>query len=93
MDFVETKVFYKNHVIDLNLKNENMSKNCPRKQKKCKNEQQHTKMFYIEKCLEMIFEKKIDTKKNLFLKHFTLKSTNKRVFSMENIWKIENGNL
>ena len=38
MDFVETKFFYKNHVIDLNLKNENMSKKGPRKRKKCKNE-------------------------------------------------------
>ena len=27
MDFVETKFFYKIHVLELNLKNENMSKN------------------------------------------------------------------
>ena len=35
MDFVETKFFYKNHVLELNLKNENMSKKWPQKQKKC----------------------------------------------------------
>ena len=35
MDFVETKFFYKNHVLELNLKNENMSKNRPQKPKKC----------------------------------------------------------
>ena len=38
MYFVETKFLYKNHVLDLNLKNENMFKNQPRKQKKCQNE-------------------------------------------------------
>ena len=35
MDFVETKFFYKNHVLELNLKNENMSKNGRQKPKKC----------------------------------------------------------
>ena len=35
MDFVETKFFYKNHVLELNLKNENMSKKWPQKLKKC----------------------------------------------------------
>ena len=52
MYFLETKFFSKNHFLDINLKNEIMPKNCQRKPKKCKNEQQHTKMFYIEKCLE-----------------------------------------
>ena len=66
MDFVETKFFYKNHVLDLNLKNQNISKNCPQKRKKCKNEQQHTKMFYIEKCLENYFGK-FETKLAHFL--------------------------
>ena len=65
MDLVETKFFYKNHVLDLDLKNENMSKKGPRKRKKCKNEQQHTKMFYIEKCLGNDF-RKIDTKNDQF---------------------------
>ena len=55
MDFVETKFFYKNHVLDLNLKNENMSKKWPQKRKKCKNEQQHTKLIYGGKCLENDF--------------------------------------
>ena len=35
MDFVETKFFYKNHVLELNSKNENMSKNYPQKPKNC----------------------------------------------------------
>ena len=34
MDFAETKFFYKNHVLELNLKNENMSKKWPQKPKK-----------------------------------------------------------
>ena len=55
MDFVETKFFYKNHVVDLNLKNENMSKKWPQKRKKCKNEQQHTKLIYGGKGLENDF--------------------------------------
>ena len=41
MDFVETKFFYKYHVLELNLKNENMSKKWPQKPKKCDFEQQH----------------------------------------------------
>ena len=57
MGFVETKFFYKNHVLDLNLKNENMSKKWPQKRKKCKNEQQHTKLKYGENVWKMIFEK------------------------------------
>ena len=52
MDFVETKFFFDDHVLDLNLKNENISKKWPRKQKIYKNEQQHTKISHIEKCLE-----------------------------------------
>ena len=53
MDFVETKFFYKNHVLDLDLKNENMSKNCLRKLKNAKiNRVTHKKIFIIEKCLE-----------------------------------------
>ena len=35
MDFVETKFFYKNHVLELYLKIENMSKKWPQKPKKC----------------------------------------------------------
>ena len=35
MDCVETKFFYKNHVLELNLKIENMSKKWPQKPKKC----------------------------------------------------------
>ena len=36
MDFVETKFFYKNHVLELNLKNENSSKKWPQKPKNCR---------------------------------------------------------
>ena len=72
MDFIETKFFYKNHVLDLYLKNENMSKKEPRKQKKCKNEQQHTKIFYIENCLEN-YLRKIDTKIDNYLDILSLK--------------------
>ena len=36
MDFVETKFFYKNHILELNLKNENMSKKWLQKLKKIK---------------------------------------------------------
>ena len=38
MDFVETKFFYKNHVLELKLKNENMPKKWPKKPKKWQNE-------------------------------------------------------
>ena len=34
MDFVETKFFYKNHVLEVKLKNGNMSKKWPQKLKK-----------------------------------------------------------
>ena len=36
MDSVEVKFFYKNHVLDLNLKIENISKKWPQKPKKCR---------------------------------------------------------
>ena len=35
MDFVETKFFYKNHVLEVKLNIKNMSKNWPQKPKKC----------------------------------------------------------
>ena len=57
MEFVEAKFFSKNDLLDMNLKNEIMSKNCPRKLKKCKNEQQHTKIFYIENVWKMMIMK------------------------------------
>ena len=65
MDFVVTKFFYKKHILEQNIKKENKTKNCPRKAKKGQNEQQHTKMFYIEKCLENYY-RKIDAKINSF---------------------------
>ena len=52
MDFIKTKFFYKNHVLDINLKNENMSRKCPQKPKKRKNEQYNTNLIYGGKCLE-----------------------------------------
>ena len=58
MDFVETKFFYKNHVLELNLKIENMSKKQPQKPKKCDFEQQHIQNeFTLEKYLNIFFEK------------------------------------
>ena len=36
MDFVETKFLYKNHVLELNLKTENMSKKWFKKPKNCR---------------------------------------------------------
>ena len=36
MDFVETKFFYKNHVLEVKLKNGNMSKKWPQIPKKCR---------------------------------------------------------
>ena len=35
MNFVETKFFFKNHVLELNLKNENLSNEWPQKPKNC----------------------------------------------------------
>ena len=58
MDFVETKFFYKNHVLELNFKNENMSKKWPQKPKKCDFEQQHIQNeVTLEKYLNIFFEK------------------------------------
>ena len=34
MDFVETKFFYKNHVLEVKLKNRNQTKKWPQKPKK-----------------------------------------------------------
>ena len=58
MDFVETKFYYKNHVLELNLKIENMSKKWPQKPKKCDFEQQHIQNeITLEKYLNIFFEK------------------------------------
>ena len=58
MDFVETKFFYRNHILELNLINENMSKKWPQKPKKCDFEQQHIQNeFTLEKYLNSFFEK------------------------------------
>ena len=62
MDFVATKFFYKNHVLDLNLKNENMSKNCPRKPKNYKNEILHT--FTLKNVWKMMIIKIEEKHKN-----------------------------
>ena len=57
MDFVETKFFYKNHVLELNLKIENMSKKWLQKPKKCDFEQQHIQNeVTLEKYLNIFFE-------------------------------------
>ena len=43
MDFVETKFYYKNNVLELYLKIENMCKKLPQKPKNCRLNQQHIK--------------------------------------------------
>ena len=45
MDFVETKFFYKNYVLDRILKNENMSKKWPQKPKKCRLNHKYIKKY------------------------------------------------
>ena len=58
MDFVETKFFYKNHVLEWNLKNDNMSKKWPQKPKKCPFLYKHMKNIpTLEKYLNLIFGK------------------------------------
>ena len=55
MDFVESKFIYKNHVLDLIIMNENMSKKNPRKPKKCKNEKVALKKFLRRKLFGKLF--------------------------------------
>ena len=57
MDFVKTKFFYKNHILDLNLKNENMSKKGPRKRKKCKMNSSTQKCFTLKNVWKINFKK------------------------------------
>ena len=58
MDFVEIKFFYQNHVLELYLKIENMSKKQPQKPKNCRLNQIHMKnWFTLEKYLNYFFEK------------------------------------
>ena len=80
MDFVETKFFYKNRVLDLKLKNENMSKKWPQKLKKCDFEQQHIQNeVTLEKYLNIFF-KKLTQKLINFKTLFGWKSTQKLCF-------------
>ena len=78
MDFVETKFFYKNHVLELNLKNENMSKKWPQKPKKC-----HFEYIHIQNCVTL--EKYL---KVVFLTEIVWKIV---IFKIEKIMKIKNG--
>ena len=58
MDFVETKFFYKNHVLEFNLKNKNMSKKWLQKPRNCSLNHIHIKkIIYIGKVPKVIFEK------------------------------------
>ena len=87
MDFVETKFFYKDHILEQNLNIENMSKKWLRKPKKCDFEQQHIQnVFTLEKYLNIIFEKL--TQKLINFKVFSLEKYLKMVFSTENVWKL-----
>ena len=57
MDFVETKFFYKNHVLELDLKNDNMFKKWTQKPKKCRFEQQHIQNgVTLEKYLKLFLK-------------------------------------
>ena len=88
MDFEETKFFYKNHVLELNFKNENMSKKWPQKPKKCDFEQQHIQIeITLEKNLNL-FSKNLTQKLINFEKPFSLEKYLKIVFSTDNVWKI-----
>ena len=62
MDFVETKFFSKNHVLDFNLKNENMSKNCPRKRKKNAKMNSRTQKYFTLKNVWKMMIMKIEEK-------------------------------
>ena len=69
MDFVETKFFYKNHVLGSNLKIENMSKKWLQKPKNCLLNHMHIQnRATLEKYLK------------LFFKNLTKKLTNFEVF-------------
>ena len=57
MDFVETKFFFKNHVLEVKLKNGNMSKNWPQKPKKKRLNIIHIKNNLRWKVPKIIFEK------------------------------------
>ena len=57
MDFVETKFFYKNHILELNSNIENMSKKWPQKPKKWHLNHIHMKKYStLEKYLKLFFE-------------------------------------
>ena len=91
MNFVETKFFYKNHVLELNLKIENMSKKWPQKRKKCDFEQQHIQNeLTLEKYLNNFFEK-IDSKIDQNFKAFFIGKVPKNcVFNQECLENSEN---
>ena len=85
--FAETKFFYKNLVLDLNLEYENMSKNKPQKPKNCSLNHIHIqKSFTLEKYLKSLLK---NWHKNWsILKCFWLEKYLKVVFSTESVWKI-----
>ena len=56
MDFVETKFFYKNHVLELILKIENMSKKQPKTEKLPFFTIAGPKLTYVGKVPKIIFE-------------------------------------
>ena len=90
MDFVETKFFYKNHVLELNFKNENMSKKWPQKPKKCDFEQQHIQNeITLEKYLN-IFSKKLTQKLINFEAFYVGKVPKSSVFNRECLENSEN---
>ena len=73
MDFAETKFFFKNHVLDLNLKNENMSIKRPRKRKNAKMNSNTQKYFTLKNVWKITFEKLME-KLTHFLAFYVKKS-------------------
>ena len=87
MDFVETKFFYKNHVLKLNLKIWNIFKKKALKTEKMQIKlYTHEKYSTLEKYLKL-FSKNLHKNRSI-LKYFWLEKYLKVVFSMENVCKV-----
>ena len=56
MNFVETKFYYKNHILESNLRIEIMSKKWPQKPKNCRLNHKHKKISTLEKNLKLFLK-------------------------------------
>ena len=75
MHFVEIKFIYKNHVLELNLKIENLSKRLPQKPENSRLNHKRIKIDFVGKVPKIIFIK------------FTQKSINFGIFFVEKVPK------